>query len=83
LNGDVAAGCPAVFAPGAAVGVGVVAGGGSVVTRAGAAGLAVRIRGRDGAVTVTAGTAMLGPVSGAICGRAGVVCGASGVVCEG
>jgi hypothetical protein len=83
LNGDVAAGCPAVFAPGAAVGVGVVAGGGGAVTRAGAAGLAVRTRGRDGAVTVTAGTATLGPVSGAVCGGAGVVCGASEVVCEG
>ena len=39
LNGDVAAGCPAVVALGVAVGVGV--GGGGVVTRAGAAGLAV------------------------------------------
>jgi hypothetical protein len=71
LNGDVAAGWPAVVALGVAagVGVGVGGGGGGVVTRAGAAGLAVRIRGRGGAVTVTVGTVTLG-----------VVCGASGVV---
>ena len=56
LNGDVAAGWPTVVALGAAEGVGVVAGGGGVVTLAGAAGLAVRACDRGGAVTVTVGT---------------------------
>src|SRR3954447_25124277 len=55
LNGDVAAGWPAVVALGAAEGVGVVAGGGGVVTLAGAPGLAVRACDRGGAGTVAAG----------------------------
>ena len=75
LNGDVAAGCPAVVALGVAVGVGV--GGGGVVTRAGAAGLAVPVRGRGrgGAVTVTVGIETLGSVCGAACGASGAACG--------
>ena len=72
MNGDVAAGCPAVVALGVAVGVGV--GGGGVVTRAGAAGLAVPVRGRGGAVTVTVGIETLGPVCGAACGASGAAC---------
>ena len=73
MNGDVAAGCPAVVALGVAVGVGV--GGGGVVTRAGAAGLAVPVRGRGGAVTVTVGIETLGSVCGAACGASGAACG--------
>src|SRR3954470_14538850 len=76
LNGDVAAGWPTVVALGAAEGVGVVAGGGGVVTLAGAAGLAVRACDRGGAVTVTVGTVSVGAVCVAAGGASGVVCGA-------
>src|SRR4051812_49531938 len=76
LNRDVAAGWPTVVALGAAEGVGVVAGGGGVVTLAGAAGLAVRTCDRGGAVTVTVGTVRVGAVSDAAGGASGAVCGA-------
>src|SRR4051794_17957380 len=76
LNGDVAAGWPAVVALGVAEGVGVVAGGGGVVTLAGAAGLAVRACDRGGAVTVTVGTVRVGAVCDAAGGASGVGCGA-------
>ena len=75
MNGDVAAGWPTVVALGAAEGVGVVAGGGGVVTLAGAAGLAVRACDRGGAVTVTVGTVSVGAVCVAAGGASGVVCG--------
>jgi hypothetical protein len=75
LNGDVVAGWLAVVAAGVAVGVGVGVGGGGVVTRAGAAGLAVPVRGRGGAVTVTVGIETLGSVCGAACGASGAACG--------
>jgi hypothetical protein len=55
--------------------VGVGVGGGGVVTRAGAAGLAVPVRGRGGAVTVTVGIETLGSVCGAACGASGAACG--------
>jgi hypothetical protein len=65
-----------VVALGAAEGVGVVAGGGGVVTLAGAAGLAVRACDRGGAVTVTVGTVRIGAVCDATGGASGVDCGA-------
>jgi hypothetical protein len=88
LNGDVAAGWPTVVALGAAEGVGVVAGGGGVVTLAGAAGLAVRACDRGGAVTVTVGTVSVGAVcvaaSGVVCGAgAAGVSGAGGLLVGG
>src|SRR3982074_3019815 len=79
LNGDAVVGWLAVVAAGVGGGGWLGGGGGGgVVARAGAAGLAVRTRGRGGAVTVTVGTVTLGVVCGAACGA---VCGASGVVC--
>lgn len=80
LNGDVAAGWPAVVAPGVGVGMGGGVGGGEggVVTRAGAAGLAVPVRERGGAVTVTVGIETLGAVCGAACGASGAACGPCG-----
>jgi hypothetical protein len=65
-----------MVALGATEGVGVVAGGGGVVTLAGAAGLAVRVCDRGGAVTVTVGTVRVGAVCDAAGGASGVVCGA-------
>ena len=52
-----------------------MAGGGGVVTLAGAAGLAVRACDRGGAVTVTVGTVSVGAVCVAAGGASGVVCG--------
>jgi hypothetical protein len=77
-----------VVALGAAEGIGVVAGGGGVVTLAGAAGFAVRACDRGGAVTVTVGTVSVGAVcvaaSGVVCGAgAAGVSGAGGLLVGG
>jgi hypothetical protein len=84
-NGDAAAGWPAVVVVGVVGGVGLVAGGGRVAVRAGAAGAARRAGRGLGASTVTCGTVTVGaaPVGGVAgapcCGvSAGGVGGVSG-----